>query len=272
MNSVSADNLKAFKAIADFVTCLGDAYGDKFKSLQLYCHLIKKTTLMHKKPILKHITAFKEFCIKNRTNIEAKNAENLVKKQIIYSLKVFIDMPKIFAVADKGEQRLIWQHLVNISFILDPAGTAKKALNKGGKENEFLTNIINKVEANVDPEADPLKAVSDIMQSGVFTELVGSMGSGLENGELDLNKLLGSVQSMVTTFSDSEGEQEGPDVIKNMMGAIAAGAQSQDSSEPPDMSNIMNMIGPMMQNLQNNNGGVLSIDEQVQKAKEDGVI
>lgn len=272
MNSVSADNLKAFKAIADFVTCLGDAYGDKFKPLQLYCHLIKKTTLMHKKPILKHINAFKEFCIKNRENIEKRDTENLVKKQIIYSLKVFIDMPKIFAIADAGEKRLIWQHLVNISFILDPAGTAKKALNKGGKENEFLTNIINKVEANVDPDADPMKAVTDIMQSGVFTELVGTMGSGLENGDLDLNKLLGSVQSMVTTFSDTDNDQEGQDVIKNMMSSIAAGARGQDGDQPPDMSNIINMIGPMMQNLQNNSNGIESIDEQVEKAKKDGVL
>jgi len=272
MDSVSADNLKAFKAIADFVTCLGDAYGDKFKSLQLYCHLIKKTTLMHKKPILKHINAFKEFCIKNRENIEKRDAENFVKKQIIYSLKVFIDIPKIFAVADAGEKRLIWQHLVNISFVLDPAGTAKKALNKGGRENEFLTNIINKVEANVDPNADPMKAVTDIMQSGVFTELVGTMGSGLENGDLDLNKLLGSVQSMVTTFSDTDNDQEGQDVIKNMMSSIAAGAQSQDGDHPPDMSNIINMIGPMMQNLQNNNNNIESIDDQVEKAKKDGVL
>jgi hypothetical protein len=283
MDSVSEENLKAFKAIADFVTALSNAFGDQFKSLELYAHLIKKTTLLHKKLIVKHINAFRDFCVNNRENIDNKMSDNLKKRQIIYSLKVYIDMSKIFAIANKEEKSLIWDHILNISSVLDPAGRAKSILNKnkGGKENEFLTNIISKVEQNVDPDADPLKAVGEIMKSGIFTELVGNMGEGLEKGDLDLNKLLGTVQTMVSTFSDTDGDSEGPDpnnVLQTMMSTIAAGAQMQPNEDgtmpPPDLANITSMLGPMMQNMnmQVDNSLESNIKQQVEKAKEDGVL
>jgi hypothetical protein len=281
MDSVSTEHLRAFKAIADFITTLADAFGDQSKSLQLYAHLIRKTTLMHKKPIIKHINAFRDFCITNRENIENRSQENLPKKQIIYSLKVFIDIPKIFAVADKKEKNLIWDHLLNISSILDPAGKAKNILNKskGGKENEFLTNIISKVEQNVDPNADPMEAVGNIMKSGIFTELVGNMGDGLEKGDLDLNKLLGTVQTMVSTFSNTDEENgEMPnDILQTMMSSIAAGAQNMPvqnedgTMPPPDLSNIASMLGPMMNNLNIETPSLeSSIDQQLENAKKDG--
>lgn len=281
MDSVSTEHLRAFKAIADFITTLADAFGDQSKSLQLYAHLIRKTTLMHKKPIIKHINAFRDFCITNRENIENRCQENLPKKQIIYSLKVFIDIPKIFAVADKKERDLIWDHLLNISSILDPAGKAKNILNKskGGKENEFLTNIISKVEQNVDPNADPMEAVGNIMKSGIFTELVGNMGDGLEKGDLDLNKLLGTVQTMVSTFSNTDQENgEMPnEILQTMMSSIAAGAQNMPvqnedgTMPPPDLSNIASMLGPMMNNLNIESPSLeSSIDQQLENAKKDG--
>ena len=54
---------------------------------------------------------------------------------------------------------------------------------------DFLTNIIEKVEQNVSPNDNPMEAISSIMKSGIFQELITGMGSGLQNGTLDLNKL-----------------------------------------------------------------------------------
>ena len=77
-----------------------------------------------------------------------------------------------------------------------------------------------------------MEAVSSIMQSGIFTELVGGMGSGLEDGTLDLGKLMGSVQKMVTTLNEEHGGgengegDEAVNMINTMMGTIQAKANN----------------------------------------------
>ena len=276
-NSITEENLKGFKAISDFIICLDEAYGKDFKSVELYCHLLKKTTILHKAPILKHITSFRNFCVENREAIQERDEEKLVKKQIIYSMKVFVDIGKIFAVSDPQSKKVIWDHLTNITTIVDPTGIIKRKLKKhsGGKENEFLTNIINKVESSVNPDTDPMEAVGDIMKSGIFNELLSNMGEGLENGDLDLSKLMGTVQTMVSTLSPEDEDGKQNESLKTMIGmlggnnengqppdlsALMGGVDGQPpdlsalmgggvDGQPPDLSAMMSLIGPMMQQM-----------------------
>ena len=49
-------NLKIFQAIAEFIKSLDSVYGEKYKSLSLYNHLIGKTTFNDTFAINKHIT------------------------------------------------------------------------------------------------------------------------------------------------------------------------------------------------------------------------
>ena len=51
-----------------------------------------------------------------------------------------------------------------------------------GTEEEFLTNIIDKVEAHVDPSANPMQAVAGIMQSG--TRFFGSKETLCQTGTI----------------------------------------------------------------------------------------
>ena len=75
MNDTS---LVTFKAISNFTTCLDEVFGAQNRSLKLYAHLISKTTVQHEKPILKHIEAFRKFCVANRVAIEAQDIEKIV--------------------------------------------------------------------------------------------------------------------------------------------------------------------------------------------------
>jgi len=267
--TLTDSNLLVFKAISNFTTCLSEVFGNEHRSLKLYAHLINKTALINEKPILKHIEAFRIFCIANRDALIEKDVKQIDPntKKIEYSNRVYIDIPHIFSKADRDTSQIIWKHLLTISALVDPTGKAKQILQKrsGGEaisEDDFLSNIIQKVEDNVDPNANPMEAVSSIMQSGIFTELVGGMGSGLEDGTLDLGKLMGSVQKMVTTLNDEHGQSGGGDndeavnMINTMMGTIQAGAanntQNGDNT-PPDLSGMLNMMGPMLNNLQNPN-------------------
>lgn len=264
-------SLITFKTISNFTNDLGDVFSEKHRPLKLYVHLINKTTLAHEKPIQKHIEAFRDFCVANRTSILSKSAR-LSKEKIIYSKRVFINMKEIFQLADAETTQIIWMHLLTISALVDPAGKAREILKEqsekdssSGSEVNFLTDIISKVEANVNPNSNPMEAVTAIMQSGIFTELVSGMGSGLKDGSLDLGKLMGTVQKMVTKISDDAGDHEGGEqamnMINTMMSSLAAGSKSpSNDGKPQPMPDIAGMLGPMMAMM---GGGIPNLSNMI---------
>ena len=227
--------LAVFNAISKFVSCLNECYGPKQLSLQLYNTILGKTQLSHTKAIEKHIELFKTFCVKNQDAILKKDSGMITSFTIEYSEKIKIDFKQIFELAEHSEKSVIWHHILIICAYLNPQIRAKEILQKekdNTNESNFLENIINTVEQNVGQDTkDPMKAVGDIMSSGVFTDLVGNMTSGLQNGDLNLGKLVGTVNNMVgTLMNDSNG-------IPPEMGAM--------------MGNLNNMMGQMTQNLSN---------------------
>ena len=281
-------SLITFKAICNFTNELNEVFGNKNQPLKLYALLLGKTTIAHEKPIQKHIEAFRKFCTENRDAIIDKDPKKLVKGEIVYSERCTIDMNNIFSLSDKATSDTIWTHLLTIFALVDPTGKARQILkensaNGSDKEANFLTDIIGKVEKHVDPNANPMDAISSIMQSGIFNDLVGGMGSGLQDGTLDLAKLMGTVQSMVTTLGESVGEgDETMNAINTMMGSLSAGveaAQRGDTSTPPP--DLGSLLGPLMGTISGNMAssamdmsGDLSLEEQLnaklEEAKKSG--
>jgi len=253
--------LIAFKAISEFTKelCENFTSKDKNHSLKLYEHLLNKTTLTHEKAIKKHIDAFREFCVSNREAIANKNLSLLVKKTVVYSSRVYIDFNNIFKDADTETSNIIWKHLLTISALVDPAGKAKEILknNTDSKEANFLSDIINKVESNVNPNSNPLEAISSIMSSGVFNDLITGMNSGIQNGDLDLGKLMGTVQTMCTSLSSdinlsSDSNDNPMNMINSLMSNMGASASGGGDGTMPDLSNISNLLGPMLSGLNSN--------------------
>jgi hypothetical protein len=242
MNS-SDTSLLTFKAISNFVNELNELFGDKQRSLKLYARLINKTTIAHDKPISKHISAFKTFCVTNRDDILNKNVD-LKESSIRYSEVVYIDITSILKLSDTETSNAIWNHILTLSALVDPAGRAKEVLKDnmekkgaGATETNFLTDIISKVGETVDPEANPMQAVSAIMQSGIFTELLGGMNSGLQNGSLDLGKLMGAVQGMVSTLSDQVPNDGSGDDAMNMLSTMMGGLTGVKPTETNVLKN-----------------------------------
>jgi hypothetical protein len=162
---------------------------------------------------------------------------------------------------DAETEEAIWKHLIYLSARTNPNESALRLLksvisskreskqeDRGegksggininipgeGKEKEFLTNIMNKVENCIDPNAsNPLQAISTIISSGLINELVSDMGQGIESGSLNLNSLMGTVQTMVSGMGGaSAGEGGAP---SNPLGGI-------------DMTSIASMMQQMMSN------------------------
>lgn len=201
----------AFKAIHTFILSLNEEFGVKNKALRLYARLIEQTKFTHELPIKKHVKAFADFCITNRDAIFIKNADKFINDKISYSERVFLKMKDLFKLADKDQKNVMWQHVLTISALVDSAGRAKQILkenNSGSKETDFLTDIIEKVEKNIDLDnmSNPFEAIGQIMSSGIFTDLISSMNEQISSGQLDMTKMLSAVQGLVGNISKDQPE------------------------------------------------------------------
>ena len=85
--SVPDTSLVAFKAIVNFTTDLSEEFGEEFKPVKLYNHLLSKTTLSHDSAIQKHIEVFKVFLVKNREQVANKDIST-ISVNISYSSRV----------------------------------------------------------------------------------------------------------------------------------------------------------------------------------------
>jgi hypothetical protein len=188
----------------------------------------------------------------------SKSVDKLTMTKISYSQRVFIDIGEIFNLSDRETSKVIWDHLLCISAIVDPAGKAREILKEnldtgkaGGEETNFLTEIIDKVEKHIDPDANPMEAVSSIMKSGIFTDLIGGMNKGLSDGSLDLGKLMGAVQGMVGQLGEKTGgdpqAESTMNMISTMMGSLGAGGSGgPGDGNPPDLAAMMSGMMGMM--------------------------
>jgi len=253
-NIIEETSLLAFRSICNFVNDLSTEYGKRHKPLQLYNRLTKHTQISHDKAIKKHINIFYDFCLANRDALLTQDASKLAMKKIVYSDRVYIDTEFIFRIADKENSQVIWRHLLIISALIDPAGKAKDILRKkveedknGVQETDFLTDIISKVEKNVNPNSNPMEAFTSILQSGVANDLMSGMQGGLQSGKLDLNKLLGAVQGIVSNLESQAGgdpeTKQTMSMLTNVIGSMGNG------NSPPDVGTMMKGMMSLMSSM-----------------------
>ena len=245
-------NILTFKTINDFVKELSELFGSTNHSLKLYQRLLDKTTINHEKSIEKHIEIFRTFCVKNRDMILNKDISKLshLDCKVEFSEKVYIDFNSIFKVADKDTKSVILDYLLTISALVDPTAKAKDILKKDekSKEADFLSSMIEKVEENVNVESsNPLEAVASIMNSGIFTELLSNMNNGLQDGSLDLGKLVGTVEKLCSSMAPKDGSGGGgggaPNLnIASLLQGLNLGGGGGGSGDVIDPSNIINAL------------------------------
>jgi hypothetical protein len=241
----------SFIAIKDFVEALASCFPTRNRPLALYARLIGKTSIENIEPVEKHIQCFRKFCIANESQISNKDCE-LKEWTIRYSERVYIDMKMVFNFADSDEKSIIWRHLLTLSALLHPEGNAREILKSSGavgKEADFIGNIMNKIE-NFSTQSDgkddnnPMAFISNILQSGVFNQLVGGMGEGMESGELDLGKLMGIAKSMIGHLNP-EGKSDGGnplDAIGGMAGLASLMGNMGNAGNAGNTGNTGNAI------------------------------
>ena len=222
-------SLKIFAKILSFVNELKQVFPKEH--IQLYHKLLKKTPIGNTDAIAKHLQVFDQFISTNQEAIKSKNLDKL-EGDIFFSKKVYLDLVNCMKdkETDKDTRQAIFKHLQVLLFLLHPTDDLKEivqpmAQKASGGEEKFLENFMSKIEQNFTGQDfnDPMQATMSLLNSGVFTDMIQTMNQGVTSGDIDISKLLGSVQGMLGNL----------------------GGNSSD----PQLSQMMNMATQMMSNM-----------------------
>lgn len=203
-----------FRYIVNFVNDLNETFGETETSLQLYNLLLEKTGIINEEPIKKHISIFTTFLEKNKEGILDKDLEKMELLTIEYSEKVKVNLQSIFEKADEDNKKVIWEYLLSLLAVFVPESNAKdKILSEKVQnvttenEGDFLQNLIKKVEKNIDPtQENPSEIMSNILSNGFFNEVVEDLNKGLVDGNLDLGKMVSSLQGVLGSLPNLMNE------------------------------------------------------------------
>jgi hypothetical protein len=199
---LSQTQLLAFNAITGFVKDLNSEFGQRQHSLALYSRLIEHMNLSQETAINRVVEGFISFIGKNQSAIESRNTEGLTADKVSYSDRVYLTLKPLFAQADAETKEVMWRHLLTIYGLLYPDSQAKEILRKMNSEvksaeTAMISDMVQKIVPHLNPdETNPMQAIMGLMSSGVFTELIGTMQKGMDDGSVNMNSLLGQVTSM----------------------------------------------------------------------------
>jgi hypothetical protein len=236
----------AYTKILCFVKDLNDLVGSKQKPVALYYHLLKKS-MSSDQTIEKHVNIFKNWLTENKEAVLAGNFKQLQQDVIEYTKdKVFINVREICTGESKSNVSAIFDHLKIIYCIIDPESTSdiKQALVQKpaeNKEEEFIDNIKNKIEQNFnDNEYDnPLTATMSMLQSGIFTDIIQGMTQGVDKGEMNIDKLLGSVKGLMGGLGDDEQQE-----VNGMFSMVSGMLGMQGGAGGMSLNQILNTERP----------------------------
>jgi hypothetical protein len=221
---------------------------------------LEKTPVTNMLAIQKQVSIFYDFCKRNKESIMTKN-KGQIQERIIFSKKIYIEIRDILSKSDAETEDIIWRHLLLISFHMFQTDDIKqiiKNISSSGESGEtkseenFISNFMTKIENQFKDKqfSDPMTATTELLQSGLFTEMVSTMNTEIQSGNLNIAKLLGSVQGMMGNISgEVNSSAQGSNMINNMM------------------SNMMGMMGNMG-NLMGNMGGGMNVEDQLQRIEE----
>lgn len=226
----SGNDLAAFQHILDFVTNIQDHFGsvknNSVRPINLYYRLISKMGFNDDDLILKHINVFQTFCVNNRDAIMNRDCKKIVNSRIEFSDKIYIDMKYIFKSADAITTKVIWEYILAISRYVDPTEKVDELIKNlkhesAGKESNFIADMMETLGTQINDggSTNPMEMIGGLMNSDLFTTMVGSMNSNIQNGDLDLGKLMGSMAGLVNNVKNEIEKSDDP-MMKSIFSMI----------------------------------------------------
>lgn len=188
------------------------------RPLALYNRLVQKLSQEDENIIKKHVDIFKNFLsqysdiILNKKTLP-EDAEIVFRKKGD-KIDIYVDIGKIYKNAPEEERTNIMKHLLTLhELILPGKGALEKlenpltelGIDTSTNEGKFVQNIFEQakpVAENID-SSDPSELFTSILSSGLFKNMATDLKSQMDTGSLDVSKLFGTMQSLMTNLTTS---------------------------------------------------------------------
>lgn len=201
----------AFNAIKDFVKELNDTFGSKKVSpIALYNRLLEKIAPIDNASISKIFSGFQNFFNTYESALVEDKLDTIPKDtRITYggNNHIYLDIQRYIHQSDEDARNTIRQHLLIINALLEPnrdklslleKEEKKKAskiptLNNNSREGQFINSVLDKAKTSlkdVSVDSNPATLMFTLAQSGLVTDLISGLQNGVQNGELDPQKLM----------------------------------------------------------------------------------
>jgi hypothetical protein len=268
-------NNKIFVKILAFLNELNKMFGDKNTNIFNYYKVCKNTPSSNQKAIKNHVTLFSNFLLPNKINIVNNDFESFNPTDIKISDKTFINFKDVFTQANKDWRPAIFKHLQYLLYLINPEEEVKESFasnkqdnkdNGSSKETQVLNNFVEKLQDNFknNDSKNPVELGINLLKDGTFINMYQDINNSLQNGELNLDKLLGSVQNIIGELTQELPKDAAPanDLLNNMSSMLnniaPDGNINQDNV--PDLSQMMSGLtsNPMMTNMLNSMMGSMS--------------
>ena len=221
-----------YSSVKSFVDDLWEVYGtlNKPTPLALYRRLldhINKNDTLGIDKIKNGFNDFYDVYFKYIVNDEMNKINEKATIRYDKSNGVYLEIGKFIKLSDTDTVNAIRQHLLTIYAILNPSNEVIEKLESTSStrrsqsnelpidtstpEGEFIGGIMNKVKDSVDVEnmSNPAQTITSLMSSGVIQDMVSGLQSGIARGEMDINRMLSSMQSMIgSLMTDVEDFQK----------------------------------------------------------------
>lgn len=206
----TGNDLYTFQLVSDFVTSLYDCFCQTsnkhhaLHALSLYNRLIHNMNFKDDVNILRHVNAFRSFCVDNREQIKSRSD---VSSRVTFSDKIYIDVSYFIQNADDETRNTIWEYILAIAAYVDPESKAK----------EILQDLYSTETSSAAPE----DMMTQLLKGGGgdLMKLMGGIDIGKVMSQIDLPQLMGSL----TTIADT---------VKNQL----------ENSDDPNLAALTNML------------------------------
>jgi hypothetical protein len=220
--------INAVKAIKDFTIELNEMFGKKKQgsSLALYNRLLKSIQLSDENSVAKTLLGFNEFFnLNSKFILEENSLSNIPRGTIIKygsSTSICIDIQHFIYESDDETKEVIRQHLLTIYCLLNPESKQMAAaeLNKSlqslnidqeSNEGKFLTNFFQSANQSLSETAqpdNPMSAITSLLTSPIFSNLLTNLQSGVSKGNIDPQKMIGSLTGALGGMMSEMGKVE----------------------------------------------------------------
>ncbi len=181
-----------------------------------YYILIDATKITNKAGILLHNKIITNYCELNSKGISEQEIKNF-KHTVLKFGETNLNMRDVVKKLNKQDVKIFWKYMHTILMMTTRDKELKDMLknimsdteskNTDNNEANMIHGLMGDLKKSVrDDINSPEEALSAIMKGGFMSNILSTVKNGTDNGSINPEKLLGTVQGLIGSLSSEMGE------------------------------------------------------------------